>query len=168
LFFRYSSSLSVLLVHVLIVYVLVRNCSSSSLSSSSSLFLIIILDTLDMILFLIYIISLIIMRLVCFDYIFGIDSLLLCLYTYLESTHLIESWVGGQHCVSVVLIHCLPANTLYTPGHVIDRGCDIPVESFVVHSLSIELSRTRSHYLVVTLFLSFVMEMFLVYGYKIT
>jgi hypothetical protein len=61
-----------------------------------------------------------------------------------------------------------PANTLYTPGHVVDRGCDIPVESFVVHSLSVELSRMRSHYLVVTLFLSFVMEMFLVYGYEIT
>jgi hypothetical protein len=76
--------------------------------------------------------------------------------------------VGGQHCVSVVLIHCLPANALYTPGHVGDRGCDIPVESFVVHSLSVELSRTRSHYLVVTLFLSFVMEMFLIYGYEIT
>jgi hypothetical protein len=84
LFFRYSSSSSVLLVldlvhilvlSVLIVYVLVHNYSSLSLSSSSSLFLNIILDTLDMILFLIYIISLIIMRLVCFDYIFSIDSL---------------------------------------------------------------------------------------------
>jgi hypothetical protein len=108
------------------------------------------------------------MRLVCFDYIFGIDILSLCLYTCLQSTHLIESWVGGQHCVSVVLIHCLLANALYTPGYVVDRGCDIPIESFVVHSLSVELNRTRSHYLVVTLFLSFVMEMFLVYGYEIT
>jgi hypothetical protein len=71
-------------------------------------------------------------------------------------------------CVSVVLIHCLPANALYTLSHVVDRGCDISVESFVVHSLSVELSRTRSHYLVVTLFLSFVMEMFVVYGYEIT
>jgi hypothetical protein len=172
LFFRYSSSSSVLLildlVHVLIVYVLVHNCSSSTLSSSSSLFLIIILDTLDMILFLVYIISSIIMRLVCFDYIFGIDSLSLCLYTCLQSTHLIESWVGGQYCVSVVLIHYLPANALYTPGHVVDRGCDIPIKSFVVHSPSVELSRTRSHYLVVNLFLSFVMEMFLVYRYEIT
>jgi hypothetical protein len=172
LFFRYSSSLLVLLVldldHVLVLHVLVCNCSSSSLSSSSSLFLIIILDTLNMILFLIYIISLIIMRLVCFDYIFGIDSLSLCLYICLQSTHLIESWVGGQYCVSVVLIYYLPANTLYTPGHVVDRGCDIPVEFFVVHSSSIELSRTRSYYLVITLFLSFVMEMFLIYGYEIT
>jgi hypothetical protein len=104
LFFRYSSSLSVLLVldlvhvlvlYVLIIYVLVRNCSNSILSNSSSLFLIIILDTLDVILILIYIISLIIMRLVFYDYIFGIDSLSLCLYTCLQSSHLIESWVGG-------------------------------------------------------------------------
>jgi hypothetical protein len=113
-------------------------------------------------------ISLIIMRLVCFDYIFSIDSLSLCLYTCLQSTHLIESWVGGQYCVSVVLIHCLPANALYTPGRVIDNGCDILVEFFVVHSPSVELSRTWSHYLVVTLFLTFVMEMVLVYGYEIT
>jgi hypothetical protein len=76
--------------------------------------------------------------------------------------------VGGQHCVSMVLIHCLLTNALYTPGHVVDHGCDIAVESFVVHSTSVELSRTWSHYLVVTLFLSFVMEMFLVYGYEIT
>jgi hypothetical protein len=76
--------------------------------------------------------------------------------------------VGGLHCVSAVLIHCLRANALYTPSHVVDRRCDIPIESFVVHSLSVELSRTWSHYLVVTLFLSFVMEMFLVYGYQIT
>jgi hypothetical protein len=105
----------VLVLHVLIVYVLVHNCSSSSLSNSSSLFLIIILDTLDMILFLIYIISLIIMRLVCYDYIFDIDSLSLSLYTCLQSTHLIESWVGGQHCVSAVLIYCLACKcTLYS------------------------------------------------------
>jgi uncharacterized membrane protein YjfL (UPF0719 family) len=68
----------------------------------------------------------------------------------------------------VVLIHCLPANALYTPGHVVDLGCDIPIESFVVHSPSVELSRTWSHYLFVTLFLSFVMEMFLIYEYEIT
>jgi hypothetical protein len=58
--------------------------------------------------------------------------------------------------------------SLHTPGHVVDYECDIPIESFVVHTPSVELSRTQSHYLVVTLFLSFVMEMFLVYGYEIT
>jgi len=34
----------------------------------------------------------------------------------------------------VVLICCLPADAPYIPGHVVDRGCDTPVESFVVHS----------------------------------
>ena len=33
--------------------------------------------------------------------------------------------------------HCLPADTPYILGHVVDRGCDTPVESFVVHSPSI-------------------------------
>ena len=45
--------------------------------------------------------------------------------------------VSGRHCVSMVLIHCLPADTPYIPGHVVDHGCDTPVESFVVHSPNI-------------------------------
>ena len=36
-----------------------------------------------------------------------------------------------------VLICCLPTNTPYIPGHVVDRGCDTPIESFVVHSPNI-------------------------------
>jgi hypothetical protein len=76
--------------------------------------------------------------------------------------------MGEWSILSVVPIRCLPANALYTPGHVVDHGCDIPVESFVVHSPSLELSRTWSHHLVVTLFLSLVVEMFLVYEYEIT
>ena len=45
--------------------------------------------------------------------------------------------VSGRHCVSVVLIRCLPVDALYIPGHVVDRECDTFVESFVVHSLNI-------------------------------
>jgi hypothetical protein len=45
--------------------------------------------------------------------------------------------VSGRHCVSVVLIRCLPLDALYILGHVISRGCDTPIESFVVHSLNI-------------------------------
>jgi hypothetical protein len=41
------------------------------------------------------------------------------------------------HCVSVVLLRCLPANAPYIPGHVEDHGCDTPVESFAVHSSNI-------------------------------
>ena len=37
----------------------------------------------------------------------------------------------------MVLIRCLPTDTPYILGHVVDHGCDNPVESFVVHSLNI-------------------------------
>ena len=45
--------------------------------------------------------------------------------------------MGGRHCVSVELIRCLPTDTSYIMGHVVDHGCDTPVESFVVHSPNI-------------------------------
>ena len=38
----------------------------------------------------------------------------------------------------MVLKYCLPADALYTLGYVVDRGCDTPIESFVVHSLFVE------------------------------
>jgi hypothetical protein len=37
-----------------------------------------------------------------------------------------------------VLRYCLPVDTLCTLGHVVDRGCDTPVESCVVHSIFVE------------------------------
>ena len=49
--------------------------------------------------------------------------------------------VSGRHYVSVVLIHCLPMDTPYILGHVVDRGCDTPIESFVVHSPNIGARR---------------------------
>jgi hypothetical protein len=45
--------------------------------------------------------------------------------------------VSGQHCVSVVVIHCLLADAPYILGHVVDRGWYTPIESFVVHSPNI-------------------------------
>jgi hypothetical protein len=58
---------------------------------------------------------------------------------------LIQFWIrlSDWHIVCVVFKLCLSANALYAPSHVVDRGCDIPIEPFVVHSSSIELSRTR-------------------------
>jgi hypothetical protein len=38
----------------------------------------------------------------------------------------------------MVLRYCLPADALYMLGHVVDRRCDTPVESFVVHSLYVK------------------------------
>jgi hypothetical protein len=49
--------------------------------------------------------------------------------------------LSGQHYVSMMLRYCLPADALYTLSHVVNHGCDTPVESFVVHS-SCRTSRT--------------------------
>jgi hypothetical protein len=76
----------------------------------------------------------IIMSIIYFDYMLSIVGLLsyscICLY----SAHPKVPWVGGRYCVSVVLIRCLSMDTPYIPDHVVDRGCDTPIESFVVHS----------------------------------
>ena len=69
---------------------------------------------------------------VYFDYILSIAILSLCLCISSYSAHSKVHGVGGRHCVSVVLIGCLPADTPYILGHVVDHGCDTPVESFVV------------------------------------
>jgi len=78
---------------------------------------------------------------VYFDYIFSIDRLYSCLYSCSYSAHSLDQWVSGRHSVSVVLRPCLSANAPYIPGHVVDHGCDIPVESSVVHSPNIGLAR---------------------------
>ena len=49
-----------------------------------------------------------------------------------------SSELSGRHYVSMVLKYCLPADTLYTPSHVVDRECDTLVESFIVHSPFVE------------------------------
>ena len=46
--------------------------------------------------------------------------------------------LSGRHYVSMVLKYCLPTDAFYTLGHVVDRGCDTPIESFVVHSPLVE------------------------------
>jgi hypothetical protein len=46
--------------------------------------------------------------------------------------------LSGRHYVSMMLKYCLPTNAFCTLGHVIDHGCDTPVESLVVHSLFVE------------------------------
>ena len=90
----------------------------------------IVMTILVFILFMFFII----MFNVYFDYILSIASVSLCLCINLYSAHSGVHGVSGQHCVSVVLIRCLPTDTPYIPGHVVDRECDTPVESFVVHS----------------------------------
>ena len=80
---------------------------------------------------------------VYFDYILSIASLSLCLCISSYSAHSKVHGVGGRHCVSMVLIRCLPIDAPYILGHVVDRGCDTPIESFVVHSLNIGARKVR-------------------------
>jgi hypothetical protein len=49
--------------------------------------------------------------------------------------------VSGRYCVSMVLIRCFPTDIPYILGHVVDRGCDTPVEFFVVYSSNIGARR---------------------------
>ena len=42
----------------------------------------------------------------------------------------------------MMLKYCLLADVLYTLGHVVDHGCDTPIESFVVHSPFVEQVET--------------------------
>ena len=45
-----------------------------------------------------------------------------------------SSELSGRHYVSMVLKYCFPVDAFYTLGHVLDCGCDTPIDSFVVHS----------------------------------
>jgi hypothetical protein len=94
-----------------------------------------------------------IMFIVYFDYILSTAGLSSCSCICSYSTHPKDPWVSGWHCVSIVLIHCLPMDTPYIPDHVVDCGCDTPIESFVVHSLMsvahrIKLRRKRALFLI--------------------
>jgi hypothetical protein len=88
---------------------------------------------------LLYILSMfsVILFIIYFDYILSIVRMSLYSSIRSYSAHSLISWVSGRHCVSLVLIHCLPVNTPYIPDHVVDRGSDTPIESFVVHSPNI-------------------------------
>jgi hypothetical protein len=44
-----------------------------------------------------------------------------------------DPWVGDRHYISMVVRFSLSMNGSYTPGCVVDRGCDRPIESYVVH-----------------------------------
>jgi len=85
----------------------------------------------------------IIMFIVYFDYILSITRLLLCLCISSYSAHSKVHRVSGRHCGSMVLIRCLPASTPYILGHVVDHGCDTPIEPFVVHFPNIGARRVR-------------------------
>ena len=99
----------------------------------------IVMKLLVFILFMVFVI----MFIVYFGYMLSIASLSLYPCISLYSTRSAMHGVSGRHCVNVVLIHCLPTDTLYILGHVVDRGCDTPVVSFVVHSPNIGARRVQ-------------------------
>jgi hypothetical protein len=90
-----------------------------------------------MTLFYFNIIFLTIFLIVIHDYIPLIVRLPLCLSIELYSAHLDIRWVSGKHSVSMVLIPCFPAIAPYILGHVVDRGGDSTIESFIVQTLCV-------------------------------
>ena len=90
-----------------------------------------------MTLFFILIMFLVIMFIVYFDYMLSIVRLSSCSNISLYSTCSKVLGLSSQYYVSVVLIRCLPMDTPYIPGHVVDRECDTLIESFVVYSSNI-------------------------------
>jgi hypothetical protein len=96
-------------------------------------FYIYLLATMDLTLLYILFIFSVILFIIYFDYMLSIVRLSLYSSIRSYSAHLEVQWVSGQHCVSVMLICCLPANAPYILGHVVDRRYDTPVESFLVH-----------------------------------
>ena len=77
-----------------------------------------------------------IMFLVCSSYMLDIamiDDEFIHMFTKLLAQY--SSELSGQHYVSLVL---LPTDAFYTLGHVVDHGCNPPVESFIVHSPFVE------------------------------
>jgi hypothetical protein len=79
----------------------------------------------------------IILFLVYFDYMLGIVQSESYLSIGSYSVCSLISWVSGKHCVGVVPIPYLPTIVPYILDHVVDRGSDSLVESFVVHLPSI-------------------------------
>ena len=60
-------------------------------------------------------------------------------YLFVELLVQYSSGLGGGEYVSMALRYNLPTDASFGLGHVVDRGSDSPVESFVVHSHFIRL-----------------------------
>ena len=81
---------------------------------------------------------LVIMFLVYFDYMLGVVRVIIMFMNRIaKRSFLLMNGVSGRHCVSVVLICCLPTDAPYISDLVVDREGDSLVESFVVHLPSV-------------------------------
>ena len=93
-----------------------------------------------MTLFFIFTMFLVIMFLVYFDYMLGVVRVIIMFMHWIaKCSFLLTNGVSGRHCVSVVLIPCLPTNAPYILDRVVDHRGDSPIESSVIHLLSIGL-----------------------------
>ena len=91
-----------------------------------------------MTLFFIFTMFFVIMFLVYFDYMLGVVRVIIMfMHRIAKRSFLLTNGVSGRHCVSVVLICCLPMDAPYIPDHVVDSKGDSLVESFVVHLPSV-------------------------------
>ena len=95
----------------------------------------VIVMTLLIILFM----FLVIMFIIYFDYMLSIVRLSSCSCISSYNAHSLDLGVSGRHCISMVPIRCLHMDTPFILGHVVDHGCDTPIESFIVHSPNIRL-----------------------------
>jgi hypothetical protein len=66
-------------------------------------------------------------------------------YMHMFAKRLIQysSKLSSRHYVSMVLRYCLPVDALHMPGHVVDRRCDTPIKSFVIHFPYVEQVEPR-------------------------
>ena len=91
-----------------------------------------------MTLFFISAMFLVYLFLVCIDYMLGVlGFIIMFMHRIAKCSFLLMNRVSGRHCVSVVLICCLPIDAPYILDRVVDRGGDSPVESSVVHLPSV-------------------------------
>ena len=91
-----------------------------------------------MALFFIFTMFFVIMFLVYFDYMLGVVRVIVMfMHRIAKRSFLLMNGVSDRHCVSVVLIRCLPVDAPYILNHVVDRKGDSLVESFVVHLPSV-------------------------------
>jgi hypothetical protein len=65
------------------------------------------------------------------------------MHMFVERLIQYSSELSGRQYISVLLRYCLPVDALYMSAHVVDRGCDTSVESFIVHSPYIEQVEPR-------------------------
>jgi hypothetical protein len=94
--------------------------------------------TFAMTLFLILFMFLVIMIIVYFDYMLSIARIIIMfMHKFAKRSLLCTCRVSGRHCVSMVLIHCLPMDAPYIPDLVVDCGGDSLVDFFVIHLPSV-------------------------------